>query len=251
MPQTSSAHHLSSSRPVSHSSLADTKTQHSTAFFIFCATFSLPSHHVSLSIHTTHTQDSIHLPIKKPPRPFPLDPLILTTRRASFTFLSPLSSERSRLSHQVTLLCALLSSSQVPSLSLCCRKKTCPPSLSQEVGHHGVPHTRTPDHAQGGMVSDLCMMGDVHPGGGSPPPAPTKVNSLHGTLDLIPAATRVHTMGGTMCATTEKLPSIASFSSDFFSVVFLFSASLARMHHSLTSKKLRGHPNLSSTSSEP
>ena len=65
------------------------------------------------------------------------------------------------------------------------------------------------------------MMGDVHPGGGSPPPAPTKVNSLHGTLDLIPAATRVHTMGGTMCATTEKLPSIASFSSDFFSVVFL------------------------------
>ena len=70
-------------------------------------------------------------------------------------------------------------------------------------------------------------MGDVHPGGGSPPPAPTKVNSLHGTLDLIPAATRVHTMGGTMCATTEKLPSIASFSSDFFSVVFLFSASLA------------------------
>ena len=85
MPQTSPAHHLSSSSPVSHSSLADTKTQHSTAFFIFCATFFLPSHHVSLSIHTTHTQGSIHLREKKSPRPFPLDPLILTTRRASFT----------------------------------------------------------------------------------------------------------------------------------------------------------------------
>ena len=97
---------------------------------------------------------------------------------------------------------------------------TCPRSLSQEVGHHGVPHTRTPDHAQGGMVSDLCMMGDVHPGGGSPPPAPTKVNSLHGTLDLIPAATRVHTTGGTMCATTEKLPSIR-ISSRLFSFLSL------------------------------
>ena len=85
MPQTCSTPHLSSSRPVSLRRLADIKTQHSTAFFIFCATFSLPSHHVSLSIHTTHTQGSIHLREKKSPRPFPLDPLILTTRRASFT----------------------------------------------------------------------------------------------------------------------------------------------------------------------
>ena len=247
MPQTIPVPHLSSSRPVSHSSLPDTKTQHSTAFFIFCATFCFPR----IMSHFPSTQHTLRTPFifreKKPPRPFPLDPLILTTRRASFIFLSPFSSERSRLSHQVTLLCALLKS----PLSLCCRKKTCPLSLSQEVGHHGVPHTRTPDHAQGGMVSDLCMMGDVHPGGDSPPPAPTKVNIFHGTLDLIPAATRVHATGGTMCATTEKLPSIPSFSSDFFSVVFFFSASLARMHHSLTSKKLRGHPNLSSTSSEP
>ena len=125
------------------------------------------------------TQHTLRVPFslreKKPPQPFPLDPLVPDHKTCYFhptvVFLSPFSSERSRLSHQVTLLCALLSSSQVPSLSLCCRKKTCPLSLSQEVGHHGVPHTRTPDHAQGGMVSDLCMMGDVHPGGGSPPPA--------------------------------------------------------------------------------
>ena len=65
-------------------------------------------------------------------------------------------------------------------------------ALSQAVHHHGVPHTRTLDHAQGGMASDLCMMGGVHPGGVSPP-TPTQVNSHHGTIDLIPATTSVHT----------------------------------------------------------
>ena len=85
MPQTSSAPHLSSSRPVSLSRLADTKTQHSTAFFIFCATFCFPR----IMSHFPSTQHTLRTPFifreKKPPRPFPLDPLILTTRRASFT----------------------------------------------------------------------------------------------------------------------------------------------------------------------
>ena len=67
-------------------------------------------------------------------------------------------------------------------------------TLSQDVDHHGVPHTNTLDHARGGMASDLCMMGDVLPRGDAPPP-PTQVNSHHDTLHLIPATTRVHTLG--------------------------------------------------------
>ena len=67
-------------------------------------------------------------------------------------------------------------------------------TLSQDVDHHGVPHTNTLDHARGGMASDLCMMGDVLPRGDAPPP-PTQDNSHHDTFHLIAATTRVHTMG--------------------------------------------------------
>ena len=85
MPQTSPPPHLSSSSPVSHSSLADTKTQHSIPFFISVRLSSSPRI-MSDFPSTKHTLRSPFIfQEKKPPRSFPLDPLILTTRRASFT----------------------------------------------------------------------------------------------------------------------------------------------------------------------
>ena len=139
-------------------------------------------------------------------------------------------------------------------LSSCCRRKACPLSLFQDVDHHGVPHTKThlTMHAQGGIASDLCMLGDVHHGhGGDSPPPPTKVNSHHGTLHPMAATTRVHTMGGSLCTTTEELPLIVSSSLVFFSLVFLLPPSLWKNASFIDKQKRRHHPTLFSTSSEP
>ena len=85
MPKTSSAPHMPSSSPVSLSRLADKNTQHSTAFCISARLSPSPR----IMSDFPSTQPILRTPFifreKKPPRPFPLDPLILTTRRASFT----------------------------------------------------------------------------------------------------------------------------------------------------------------------